>query len=81
MRRDRLYTNACKRLASTYRESEDIYMSDPTRRDSSHTEAREEDKHREAMTDVQVTPELARIGGERLEGSGFEEEEPEKEFL
>jgi len=56
-------------------------MSDPTRRDSTHVEAREEDEHRECMTDVQVTAEQARIGGERLEGSGFEEEEPEKEFL
>lgn len=56
-------------------------MSDPTRRDSTQAEVRERDKRREGMTHVQVIAELARIGGERLEGSGFEEEEPEKEFL
>ena len=31
--------------------------------------------------DTQVSAELAGMGGEPLEGSGFEEEEPEKEFL
>ena len=56
-------------------------MNDLTRRGSKRADVREEDERREGMTDVQATVELARIGGERLEGSGFEEEEPEKEFL
>ncbi len=56
-------------------------MNDPTRRDSKRAEAREEDERRQGGTDTQVSAELAAIGGEPLEGSGFEEEEPEKEFL
>ncbi len=56
-------------------------MNDPNGRESKRAEAREEDERRQGETDAQVTAELAAIGGEPLEGSGFEEEEPEKEFL
>jgi len=58
-------------------------MNDPTRRDSKGAEAREEDEResRQGAMDSQVNAELAAIGGEPLEGSGFEEEEPEEEFL
>jgi hypothetical protein len=56
-------------------------MNDPTRRDFKHAEAREEDERRQGGADTHMSAELAAIGGEPLEGSGFEEEEPEKEFL
>jgi hypothetical protein len=56
-------------------------MDDPSRRDSKRAEAREEDERRKGGADTQVSAELAAIGGEPLEGSGFEEEEPEKDFL
>lgn len=56
-------------------------MNDPTRRDSNLAVAREQDERRQSGTDTQVNAELVAFGGEPLEGSGFEEEEPEKEFL
>ena len=60
-------------------ESEDV-MNDPTRRDSTGADAFEK-KERGDATDNQVATELAAIGGELIEGSGFEQEEPEKDFL
>lgn len=56
-------------------------MNDPKRRQSTGSEGREHDERLEHATDTQVTAQLAAIGGELLEGSGFEEEEPDKEFL
>ena len=56
-------------------------MSDPTRRDSMRAEAREDNERRQGGTDTQVSAELTTIGGDLLEGSGFEEEEPDKDFL
>ena len=57
-------------------------MHDPERRDSQDSEVH---RHRPAEADMedqaQAAAQLAAIGGEPLEGSGFEEEEPEKEFL
>lgn len=56
-------------------------MNNPTRRDSKRADAREEDERRQCGADTQVSAELAAIGGDLLQGSGFEEEEPDKEFL
>jgi hypothetical protein len=57
-------------------------MHDPKRRDSQDSEVH---GHRPAEVPIedqaQATAQLAAIGGEPLEGSGFEEEELEKEFL
>jgi hypothetical protein len=57
-------------------------MHDPKRRDSQDSEVHD---HRPAEVTIedqaQATAQLAAIGGEPLEGSGFEGEEPEKEFL
>lgn len=61
-------------------QSEDI-MNDPKRRESTGSEGLEDDEPLEDATDTQVTAQLAAIGGELLEGSGFEEEEQDKEFL
>lgn len=56
-------------------------MNDPKRRESTGSEEHEEDERLEDATDTQATAQLAAIGGQLLEGSGFEEEEPDKEFL
>jgi len=56
-------------------------MNDPKRRESTGSEGHEDDGRLEDATDTQVTAQLAAIGGELLEGSGFEKEEPDKEFL
>lgn len=57
-------------------------MHDPKRGDSQDSEVR--DRKPAEVTDedqTQATAQLAAIGGEPLEGSGFEQEEPEEEFL
>ena len=56
-------------------------MNHPKRREPTRSEDHEEDERLEHATDTQVTAQLAAIGGELLQGSGFEEEEPDEEFL
>lgn len=57
-------------------------MDDPKRRYSQDSEVHDHRPADVAVDDqAQATTQLAEIGGEPLEGSGFEEEEPEKEFL
>ena len=57
-------------------------MHDPERRDSQDSEVHGNRPAEVTIEDqAQATAQLAAIGGEPLEGSGFDEEEPEKEFL